>query len=65
MGKWIHKAEKPHECTAPMAVPDIEYGSIWQCSCGRNWEYSNYDGCYFLFISDGHHLYIPDLSSED
>lgn len=38
---WIKKAPPPHVCSLPFAIDyDIGRGSVWECLCGKQYEYT-------------------------
>ena len=46
---WIKKVSPPHLCALPW---DIDYGligkgSVWECSCGKQYEYTGAFKDYF------------------
>lgn len=44
-GKVIHRvSRKRHLCTPPglrqRIKLDLDYGSVWECDCGKRWKWS-------------------------
>lgn len=45
---WIKKVPPPHVCEMPWDFDyDIGKGSVWECSCGKQYEYMGTKKDYF------------------
>ena len=45
---WIKKVPPPHVCSVPWVVPTgVGRGSVWECSCGRQYELVSATRGYF------------------
>lgn len=58
---WIKKVPPPHVCGLPW---DIDYdsignGSVWECSCGKKYEYFGTKADYFGDLAPAWEELIP------